>query len=53
MVRMAKSSHPGPFIRMEIIEPMEMSVTDLARKREGDSQVQPMCQGPKPSRNRN
>ncbi len=30
MVRMAQPSHPGQFIRMEIIEPLELSVTDAA-----------------------
>ncbi len=30
MVRMARPSHPGQFIRMEIIEPLGLSVTDAA-----------------------
>ncbi len=32
MVRVAKPSHPGQFIRMEIIEAMELSVTAAARR---------------------
>jgi hypothetical protein len=40
MVRMVKPSHLGPFIRMEIIEPMEPSVTDVpARQHQGDRRV--------------
>lgn len=31
MSHMAKPSHPGRFIRMEIIEPLELSVTDAAK----------------------
>lgn len=31
MLRMAKPSHPGQFIRMEIIEPLGLSVTDAAK----------------------
>jgi antitoxin HigA-1 len=31
MTRMAKPSHPGQFIRMEIIEPMALSVTGAAK----------------------
>ena len=31
MMRMASPSHPGQFIRMEIIEPLELSVTDAAK----------------------
>jgi len=31
MLRMAKPSHPGKFIRTEIIEPMGLSVTDAAK----------------------
>ncbi|MCB2226651.1 MAG: HigA family addiction module antidote protein [Desulfarculaceae bacterium] len=31
MVRMAKPSHPGQFIRMEIIEPLGLSITDAAK----------------------
>ncbi|MSO93129.1 MAG: addiction module antidote protein, HigA family [Rhodospirillales bacterium] len=31
MVRMARPSHPGQFIRMEIIEPLGLSVTDAAK----------------------
>jgi addiction module HigA family antidote len=31
MLRMAKPSHPGQFIRTEIIEPMGLSVTDAAK----------------------
>lgn len=30
MVRMAKPSHPGRFIKMEIIEPLGLSVTAAA-----------------------
>ena len=31
MMRMAAPSHPGQFIRMEIIEPLGLSVTDAAK----------------------
>ena len=31
MMRMAKPSHPGQFIRMEIIEPLGLSITDAAK----------------------
>jgi antitoxin HigA-1 len=31
MSRMAKPSHPGQFIRMEIIEPLGLTVTDAAK----------------------
>lgn len=31
MIRMARPAHPGQFIRMEIIEPLELSVTDAAK----------------------
>ncbi len=31
MTRMARPSHPGQFIRMEVIEPLGLSVTDAAR----------------------
>jgi addiction module HigA family antidote len=31
MGRMAKPSHPGQFIRMEIIEPLGLTVTDAAK----------------------
>lgn len=31
MIRMARPAHPGPFIRMEVIEPLGLSVTDAAR----------------------
>ena len=31
MVRMAKPSHPGQFIRMEIIEPLGLSITEAAK----------------------
>lgn len=31
MVRMAKPSHPGQFIRMEIIEPLGLTITDAAK----------------------
>lgn len=31
MVRMARPAHPGRFIRMEIIEPLGLSVTRAAR----------------------
>jgi antitoxin HigA-1 len=30
-MRMAKPSHPGPFIRTEIVEPHGLSVTDAAK----------------------
>lgn len=30
MIRMARPAHPGHFIRMEIIEPLELSVTKAA-----------------------
>lgn len=30
-MRMAKPSHPGPFVKTEIIEPLELTVTDAAR----------------------
>ncbi len=31
MMRMARPSHPGQFIRMEVIEPLGLSVTDAAK----------------------
>jgi len=31
MIRMAKPAHPGQFIRMEITEPLGLSVTDAAK----------------------
>src|SRR5919112_489537 len=31
MIRMVRPSHPGQFIRMEIIEPLGLSVTDAAK----------------------
>ena len=31
MLRLARPSRPGPFIRSEIIAPLELSVTDAAR----------------------
>lgn len=31
MIRMTEPSHPGQFIRMEIIEPLGLSVTDAAK----------------------
>jgi antitoxin HigA-1 len=31
MIRMARPAHPGQFIKMEIIEPLELSVTDAAQ----------------------
>src|ERR1700730_9153003 len=31
MSRMAKPSHPGRFIRMEIIDPLELTVTEAAK----------------------
>lgn len=31
MTRLARPSHPGQFIRMEIIEPLGLSVTDAAK----------------------
>src|SRR5713226_138529 len=30
MIRMARPAHPGQFIRMEVIEPLELSVTGAA-----------------------
>lgn len=30
-MRLAKPSHPGSFIKTEIIEPLELTVTDAAR----------------------
>jgi len=31
MIRMARPAHPGQFIRMEILEPLELSVTRAAK----------------------
>jgi addiction module HigA family antidote len=31
MLRMARPAHPGPFIRMEVIEPLDLSVTEAAK----------------------
>lgn len=31
MLRMMRPSHPGQFIRMEVIGPLELSVTDAAK----------------------
>jgi addiction module HigA family antidote len=31
MVRMTRPAHPGQFIRMEVIEPLDLSVTDAAK----------------------
>jgi len=31
MVRMARPAHPGQFIRMEVIEPLRLSVTESAK----------------------
>lgn len=31
MARMAQPSHPGQFVRMEIIEPLGLTVTDAAK----------------------
>jgi addiction module HigA family antidote len=31
MIRLAAPAHPGQFIRMEIIEPLRLSVTDAAK----------------------
>jgi antitoxin HigA-1 len=31
MIRMARPAHPGQFIRMEVIEPLNLSVTKAAR----------------------
>lgn len=31
MMRMARPSHPGQFIRMEVIEPLGLSVTESAK----------------------
>ena len=30
-MRMTRPSHPGPFVKTEIIEPLELTVTDAAR----------------------
>ena len=31
MIRIARPSHPGQFVKMEIIEPLGLSVTDAAK----------------------
>jgi addiction module HigA family antidote len=31
MIRMAQPSHPGRFVRMEMIEPLGLSITDAAK----------------------
>lgn len=31
MMRMARPSHPGTFLRMEVIEPLGLSVTEAAK----------------------
>jgi addiction module HigA family antidote len=31
MIRMARPAHPGQFIRMEILEPLALTVTDAAK----------------------
>ena len=31
MIRLARPSHPGQFIRMEIIEPLGLSITEVAQ----------------------
>ena len=31
MLRMARPAHPGQFIKMEVIEPLGLSVTDAAK----------------------
>ena len=31
MMRMARPAHPGQFVRMEVIEPLSLSVTQAAR----------------------
>jgi addiction module HigA family antidote len=31
MIRVAQPAHPGQFIRMEIVEPLELSVTEAAK----------------------
>ena len=31
MIRMARPAHPGQFVRMEVIEPLGLSVTEAAR----------------------
>jgi antitoxin HigA-1 len=31
MSRMARPSHPGQFVRMEIVEPLESTVTEAAK----------------------
>ena len=31
MIRMAKPSHPGQFVKMEIIEPLGLTVTEAAK----------------------
>ena len=31
MIRMARPAHPGQFIRLEVLEPLELSVTEAAK----------------------
>ena len=31
MIRMTRLAHPGQFIRMEVLEPLELSVTEAAK----------------------
>jgi len=31
MMRMARPAHPGQFIKMEVIEPLDLSVTQAAK----------------------
>ena len=31
MIRMARPAHPGQFVRMEVIEPLGLSVTEAAK----------------------
>lgn len=31
MLRMKRPAHPGRFVRMEVIEPLELTVTDAAK----------------------
>ena len=31
MIRMARPAHPGPFLKMEVIEPLGLSVTEAAK----------------------
>jgi len=31
MIRMTRPAHPGQFIRMEVIEPLDLSITQAAK----------------------